>query len=136
MTLYDDCDCQQNNDPQQGNCEGQQISPVIRAVFVYGTLKTGQCRANRWPLEPLSIHPAWTRGTLYGRDDYPAMTEGADRVLGELWQFAETQMELVLKRLDEIEGTGPHRFSTHRHITVTGDDNDWKRHHRLCQPLL
>lgn len=33
------------------------------------------------------------------------MTQGVDRVRGELWRFASDAMPEVLDRLDEIEGT-------------------------------
>ena len=75
------------------------------AVFVYGTLKRGQCRESRWPLRPLSVCEATVLGSLFGRDDYPAITEGHDRVLGELWQFGAAELPLVLNALDQIEGT-------------------------------
>ena len=78
---------------------------MITAVFVYGTLKRGQCRSGLWPAQPLSVQAAWTRGTLFGRADYPAMTRGEDCVLGELWKFQADDITRVLETLDEIEGT-------------------------------
>lgn len=78
---------------------------MISHVFVYGTLKRGQCRGKMWPAEPISVVAAWTRGALFGRHDYPAMMPGDDRVLGELWQFDESDMETVMRVLDHIEGT-------------------------------
>jgi gamma-glutamylcyclotransferase (GGCT)/AIG2-like uncharacterized protein YtfP len=77
--------------------------PEIIAVFVYGTLKRGQCRETCWPLTPSSIVSAWTRGTLFGRSDYPAMTPGTDRVSGELWTFSSDGIARVLAVLDEVE---------------------------------
>ncbi|TWT92585.1 gamma-glutamylcyclotransferase family protein [Neorhodopirellula pilleata] len=77
----------------------------IRHFFVYGTLCRGQCRANLWPARPLRITPAWTTGQLYGRADYPAMRPGTDRVNGECWEFDAAEMPLVIRTLDEIEGT-------------------------------
>lgn len=77
--------------------------PIITAVFVYGTLKRGQCRESRWPVPPHAIHAAWTQGCLFDRSDYPAMTPGTQRVRGEVWQFTAEQMERVLEVLDEIE---------------------------------
>lgn len=74
-------------------------------IFVYGTLKRGQCRHHLWPHEPVTISEAWIRGSLYGRADYPALRTGNDRVQGELWQFAETHLSDTLSTLDEIEGT-------------------------------
>ena len=74
------------------------------SVFVYGTLKRGQCRARCWPREPRRVRAGWVRGCLYGRADYPAMTEGSDRVLGELWEFSTAEIAAVLTTLDQIEG--------------------------------
>ena len=78
---------------------------MITAVFVYGTLKRGQCRSGLWPAEPLSVQPAWTLGKLFGRSDYPALTAGQDRVLGELWRFPTDDIASVLETLDQIEVT-------------------------------
>lgn len=78
---------------------------LITDVFVYGTLKQGQSRSGLWPAQPLTIQPGWAHGTLLGRSDYPAMIAGSDRVLGEVWHFALSEMTNVLKTLDAIEGT-------------------------------
>ena len=78
---------------------------MTTAIFVYGTLKRDQCRCRLWPAEPVSVQQAWSRGTLFGRQDYPAMTAGEDRVLGELWKFRERDLPRVLDALDQIEGT-------------------------------
>ena len=77
----------------------------IDAIFVYGTLKRGQCREAMWPRKPIAIEEAWVWGRLYGRSDYPAMKAGADRVRGERWRFPAEAMPEVLAVLDEIEGT-------------------------------
>lgn len=58
-----------------------------------------------WPVKPLQVSDAWVSGTLFGRRDYPALVEGSDKVQGELWRFAEPQMETVLLALDQIECT-------------------------------
>ncbi len=78
---------------------------LVLGVFVYGTLKRGQCREACWPLPPTSVRVGWTRGFLFGGDDYPAMTPGVDRVLGELWCYAASQLPPVLEVLDAIEQT-------------------------------
>ncbi len=90
----------------------------MNAVFVYGTLKRGECRAALWPAEPTSIREAWVHGNLYGRGDYPAMTDGVDHVLGERWEFDESVMPCVLKRLDQIEGVG-HNGEPDLYLRVT-----------------
>ncbi len=80
-------------------------SSSIRGVFVYGTLKRGQCRERCWPLAPLSVESCWTRASLYSRSDYPALAVGDDRVAGELWCYDQGDLPAVLRVLDEIEQT-------------------------------
>ena len=74
------------------------------AVFVYGTLKRGQIREKCWPCKPVSVLAARTKGRLHDLGDYPAMTQGDDCVLGEVWRFRSEDMTDVLSVLDEIEG--------------------------------
>ncbi len=74
-------------------------------IFVYGTLKTGQCRAHQWPLRPLHIRKAWTLGRLYDTGPYPAMLCGQDRIAGQVWSFHAADMENTFQVLDRIEGT-------------------------------
>ncbi len=91
----------------------------ITQFFVYGTLQQGQEREAQWPVEPLAICPAWTRGTLFHRRDYPALLPGTDRVLGELWRFAPVNLPTVLRRLDRIEGAGqPGEPDLYHRVTV------------------
>lgn len=94
-------------------------SPVT-AVFVYGTLKRGQCRERYWPHQPHRIVSAQTLGTLFGREDYPAMTPGEQIVQGELWKFLPDQMDRVLQVLDEVEGV-PDLY--HRVLVQTTDEH-------------
>ena len=75
----------------------------IHQVFVYGTLKRGQCREHAWPHEPKTIRDAAVLGALFGRDDYPALKPGDDLVAGELWEFKADEIQQVLWRLDQIE---------------------------------
>jgi gamma-glutamylcyclotransferase (GGCT)/AIG2-like uncharacterized protein YtfP len=77
----------------------------IRHFFVYGTLKTGQCREKYWPVVPLSIQPAWTLGELYDLGPYPAMLPGTQRIAGELWTFNQADIETTRRVLDRIECT-------------------------------
>ncbi|MEM0927101.1 MAG: gamma-glutamylcyclotransferase family protein [Planctomycetota bacterium] len=90
---------------------------AIDAVFVYGTLKRGECRASLWPFEPTDVQAASIRGDLWGREDYPALLPGESDVLGELWTFQEWQMERTLEVLDDIEGCRENSPSDlyHRH---------------------
>ena len=98
------------NDPTNNVC----------AVFVYGTLKRGQCREQMWPLAPRSVQYGWTYGDLYGRADYPAMIQGSVRVKGEIWTFLPKQFGVVLDALDSIEGTDGNSPLDlyHRHMVV------------------
>lgn len=85
-----------------GDCENE--TGEIVSVFVYGTLKRGQCREGMWPVDPLRVSSVFTHGTLFDRQDYPAMTSGTDEVVGEKWDFFPQQMQRVLEVLDAIEG--------------------------------
>lgn len=75
-------------------------------IFVYGTLKRGEERADRWPQEPRSVEPATTKACLYDIGPYPAIVEGDDVVLGELWEIDSQDMPETLRVLDEIECYG------------------------------
>ncbi|HAC90841.1 MAG TPA: gamma-glutamylcyclotransferase [Planctomycetaceae bacterium] len=75
------------------------------AIFVYGTLKRGQCREKCWPLPPVGVHSAWTFGQLFDLGPYPALLPGQDRIMGQLWVYREPEMAQVLAVLDEIECT-------------------------------
>ncbi len=79
--------------------------PNLNHVFVYGTLKRGQCRERCWPVSPVVIHPAWTFGKLVDLGPYPALLPGPDRVLGELWSFREEDFGRVIHVLDKVEVT-------------------------------
>ncbi len=79
------------------------MQPV--AIFVYGTLKRGQCRERCWPHVADSVRVGWVRSTLFTRHDYPALRPGDDLVLGELWSFAAEQLPAVLDVLDAVEQT-------------------------------
>jgi gamma-glutamylcyclotransferase (GGCT)/AIG2-like uncharacterized protein YtfP len=74
-------------------------------IFVYGTLKKGQCREQCWPLSPLSTRAAWTFGQLYDLGEYPAMLPGNERVAGQVWSYHKSDLQRVLGVLDRIEGT-------------------------------
>ncbi|PAY16854.1 hypothetical protein CKO51_24205 [Rhodopirellula sp. SM50] len=100
---------------------------MIDSVFVYGTLKRGQCRESCWPVAPRNVVASWIRGTLYGRADYPALMPGDHQVVGELWRFAPLSMPQVLSVLDDIEGTDGNSPGDlyHRHVVdVFGEDGE------------
>ncbi|TWU66393.1 MULTISPECIES: gamma-glutamylcyclotransferase [Crateriforma] len=74
------------------------------AVFVYGTLKKGQCRESCWPLQPESIQDASIRANLFDREDYPALGQGENTVVGQLWTFQDDDIDKVIHALDKVEG--------------------------------
>ena len=84
---------------------------MLKHVFVYGTLKQGQCREACWPLPPQLVRHAWTLGELYDTGPYPALIPGSDMIAGEIWSYPEHQEATVLQRLDQIEGTNQAGFS-------------------------
>ncbi len=89
-------------------------------VFVYGTLKRGQCREACWPAAPEEVRLAWTRGELYDTGPYPAMLPGEGWVAGELWSFDPAQAARVLAALDRVEGTNQPGFENeYDRATVT-----------------
>jgi gamma-glutamylcyclotransferase (GGCT)/AIG2-like uncharacterized protein YtfP len=73
-------------------------------IFVYGTLKRGQCRQRCWPRQPVRVEWAVVRGRLYDLGPYPAMVTGDDLIRGELWHLRPEDVPETLERLDEIEG--------------------------------
>ena len=87
-------------------------------VFVYGTLKRGECRADLWPFSPKSVVLARARGALYDLGDYPAMTLGDDWIAGEVWTFEASQMERTLQVLDEIEGYFGNQNDLYRRLLI------------------
>jgi gamma-glutamylcyclotransferase (GGCT)/AIG2-like uncharacterized protein YtfP len=74
------------------------------AVFVYGTLRRGECRAIFWPNSALSIETAFVRGALYDLGPYPALVPGDDLIRGELWRLDPAHTAQTLEVLDEVEG--------------------------------
>ena len=81
--------------------------PTEVNFFVYGTLKRGECRQHVWPCSPSVVEEAWVLGELYDAGSYPALLPGAEKVLGELWSFAKTDFDEIVKVLDEIEEYRP-----------------------------
>lgn len=75
-----------------------------RFIFVYGTLKRGQCREHCWPRVPLSVKPAFVRGRLLCLGPFPGLVQGEQWVRGEAWEIAENELAETLRVLDEIEG--------------------------------
>jgi gamma-glutamylcyclotransferase (GGCT)/AIG2-like uncharacterized protein YtfP len=73
-------------------------------IFVYGTLKRGQCREPLWPHRPLEIREATLRAALYDLGPYPAIGPGDDLIAGELWFLRADHIEKTLRVLDRVEG--------------------------------
>jgi gamma-glutamylcyclotransferase (GGCT)/AIG2-like uncharacterized protein YtfP len=75
--------------------------------FVYGTLKRGECREQRWPRSPIVVEEAWVLGELYNAGNYPALLPGTDKVRGELWSFSQAEFDAIVEVLDGIEEYRP-----------------------------
>jgi gamma-glutamylcyclotransferase (GGCT)/AIG2-like uncharacterized protein YtfP len=73
-------------------------------VFVYGTLKRGQCREKCWPRAALRVDEGTIRAALYDLGPYPAVGPGDDCIVGEAWELAASDLEPTLDALDEVEG--------------------------------
>lgn len=123
--------------------DGKLCKPMIKSVFVYGTLKRGQCRENCWPARPIKVVPAWALGTLFSRYDYPAMLAGNDRVLGECWEFDVDDMDRVVDRLDEVEWANqPGQPDLYTRVTIDVFDSKGQRissaltYHYATDPIL
>lgn len=86
-------------------------------VFVYGTLKPGQCYYRQYCTDRVhQIQAAYTFGQLYALPvGYPAMTMGSDRVWGHLLTFED---DAILITLDELEDYQPDRPT---------DENEYER---------
>ncbi len=87
--------------------------PLPNRVFVYGTLRRGECRAGAMTerIAPVEVAPASTRGVLFDLGEYPALTLDADAgaddgVHGELFTYEDVRPLLPL--LDRIEGFEGH----------------------------
>lgn len=94
-------------------------------VFVYGTLKRGQCRERCWPRKPLAVRPGWVRGQLFDLGAYPAARFAADSegtwdwIAGELWSFNRQDAEITIAALDAIEETNqPGRANLYDRVEV------------------
>jgi gamma-glutamylcyclotransferase (GGCT)/AIG2-like uncharacterized protein YtfP len=98
--------------------------PSINAVFVYGTLKRGECRARFWPHEPMRVESATIRGRLYDLGPYPALGPGEDVVRGEVWHLAPEHIGETLSSLDEVEGATRLKTAYYRRIVVSCRTDD------------
>jgi gamma-glutamylcyclotransferase (GGCT)/AIG2-like uncharacterized protein YtfP len=82
--------------------------PAHLKVFVYGTLKPGECNYDRYCARAVvAQQAAIVYGQLFDLPlGYPALTPGSGIVHGVLLEFAENG---VLTQLDELEDYDPRR---------------------------
>ena len=74
----------------------------MQKLFVYGTLKKGKGNHDRiLSGYDIKITPAWTYGELYDLGWYPALTQGNNKVYGELIEFDDPE---ILMKIDWLEG--------------------------------
>lgn len=107
-------------------CRSTAVLPGLEHVFVYGTLKRGQCRQDCWPKVPRLVRGAWTLGQLVDLGPYPALLEGEDRVWGELWSFDSCDITDVHNALDRVEVTNqpgiPNEYDRIKVLVTLGED--------------
>ena len=100
----------------------------MHRLFVYGSLKFGENNHNRiFSDYDIKITSAWTYGELYDLGYFPALTEGNNKVYGELIEFDDLE---ILRKIDYLEG---HRgensifnFYDRRGIQIFTDKNEVK----------
>lgn len=82
--------------------------PSLTHVFVYGTLKPGECNYQKYCAERVvQVRGATARGQLFALPlGYPAMTVGAGIVEGVILSFTD---DLILSDLDQLEDYQPDR---------------------------
>ncbi|MBI2480460.1 MAG: gamma-glutamylcyclotransferase [Planctomycetia bacterium] len=95
------------------------MPPCIEAIFVYGTLQRGEVRERCWPRKPVRIEWATIRGQLRDLGEYPALVDGEDLILGELWHIAKADMTATLATLDVVEWFGQDDHDLYTRETVT-----------------
>jgi len=98
--------------------------PWPAEVFVYGTLRRGQCREERMRRHrPTRVEEGWLAGKLFDLGQYPGLVlGGVDEVHGELWTYEETSA--LLDTLDEVEdfhGFGAPGSLYHRVLVTVRD---------------
>ena len=83
----------------------------VSAFFVYGTLKKSHLRGGLWPRKPKRIVAGSIQSDLFDLGPYPAAVPGNQWVLGEIWEFDQSDMDATIAELDMIEGYVPSRAS-------------------------
>ncbi len=99
----------------------------MQRVFVYGTLKKGKGNHGRiFSGYDIKITPAWTYGKLYDLGWYPALTQGNNKVYGELIEFDDPE---ILMKIDMLEGysgkESSFNFYERREIQVFSDKEEF-----------
>ncbi len=77
------------------------------ALFVYGTLKSGQFNSPLLAPYARSVEPARIRGELYDVGLFPALVEGDGTVHGELVRLAAGELAAALTVIDRLEDYRP-----------------------------
>ena len=101
------------------------ISKNFTQVFVYGTLKPGEC--NDWVIRDhvVATCPAISLGQLFSLPlGYPAMTPGNDFIQGVLLSFRDSS---ILAILDAFEQHDPQEFARHAPGLIL-QQNQYQRH--------
>ena len=98
----------------------------MHRLFVYGSLKFGEMNHDRiFGGFDIKVTPAWTYGKLYDLGYFPALTEGNNKVYGELIEFDNLE---ILGRVDSLEGyrgeNSNYNFYERREIQVFSDINE------------
>jgi len=99
----------------------------MHRLFVYGSLKYGEMNHDRiFGGFDIKVTPAWTYGELYDLGYFPALTEGTNKVYGELIEFDNLE---ILQRIDSLEGyrgeNSNFNFYDRKEIQVFTDDNEF-----------
>ena len=116
------------------------MSDQPTSIFVYSTLKRGQCRERCWPRKPQRIEPATVRGALYDLGACPALAAGDDCVAGELWHLAPEDLLPTLFELDRVEGFRGRAGDLYERVTITcqtatGSRQAWTYRFARCEQL-
>lgn len=84
-------------------------------VFVYGTLRRGDCRDINVAYDgAVFLRAGWVGGALYDLGEYPGLRLDADtgRVVGEIYDVPPA----TLAELDELEGYDPARVDASEYV--------------------
>ena len=100
----------------------------MHRLFVYGSLKFSENNHNRiFSGYDIKITSAWTFGELYDLGYFPALTDGNNKVYGELIEFDNLE---ILRRVDYLEGyrgeNSIFNFYDRRGIQIFTDKNEVK----------